>query len=416
MINLEEGIEMNDADIEQVDYGFGMAGLYFTLTNERIKAQHAQFVQMVLNATIRVVDAMAEQQAICPCYWLYSDIRTSKWRTRSRQLLKQAKELTDVPLQQRKLMGNKLLGTCIAASRTSADLMVTVLTQLGNSVDNLVKVLCNPKEEALCRLYDEMVAHWSDSGEGTTKVEEDVSKQCSRCRNGHPQAATVEGWMVNLCDEAREGEMGELVEILHTIGAGDERKAAVARYIYNLSNREIRYETALTLTHFYERYEQLLVEARATQPTAKTPSKTTPLPTATTTEGTLHPAIKGLNAKIEGCLSEHLTLQHMDELWMLLTEDEETAKRLTSESRNKQGGLNLAMYAKVIGRLSYHGLVQGSFTHLSQMLFGDIDDCNQETLRREFSSGLKMERPNDEPLRLMVDRWAHPLRSQGGQG
>lgn len=201
--------------------------------------------------------------------------------------------------------------------------------------------------------------------------------------------------------------MGELFDRLAMSSPGDERKALVARYIYNEARTPDRIKDPMLLELYYAQYESLLAIAKELGSPAK---DNAPMEAEAVPERSLAATVKELNVRLKGSVSNQYDQAVIDQIWAPLLEDAQFSKKLGSESRNRMGRLNLSVYAKVVGRLCYHGIISGRNTTLSKVLFGELADCSEDTLRREISAGFSMELPSDEVIKSAVDRVVRPLR------
>lgn len=200
-------LDANDEELEFISYALDMAALYFSLNGEPNRAMHVKHTRYAVEKACSILDSIAVQQSVCPCYWLYTPLHFDKWRKKCQSLVVRGRRQREDEEESHGTY-SKLFGRRQPRTRTAADQMLDLLEQLQMSFTNLSTILANPSEEAFCNLYEEVLLYCEERDSIVYEVSHQVMKQCSKCRHGKPCASTVEGWIENLGKQAAENGIG----------------------------------------------------------------------------------------------------------------------------------------------------------------------------------------------------------------
>lgn len=408
-------IEAGEDGIETVDYALAMAEMFFSLKGAKNRLLQVSYTRSAVVEAVNFIENMAKQQEVCPCYWIYLPLHTESWRKRCQELLKKSKNYDDgKPCRNiitAKLVGEEMARRLGQNENNALAQMYDIVSNLMRSITRLNKILSNPTDDALCLLYGELLSYLEDTDSITYEVEQSVSKLCSRCKNGRPQASTVESWMDKLRKECLEVGLGEYYDILSSAETAAERKLAAMRYIYNDARDVEKVLPPMMVLERYNRYEALIDEVRA-----KTEKKAGAVAESATDEAcgdkpdASSEAVSRLNSRLKNNVSADYDAEVVDQIWSALMQDRFFVQKIKSESVNSYDGVNLSVYAKVVGRLCYHGIIKGRQRVISSELFGDIPNCCEETLRRDIGVGQMLDSISDEVIKDAIDRVARPLR------
>lgn len=406
--------EAGEYGIESVGYALGQVEMFFTLKGDIVRQRHASYTRESVAAAVDFIDSMTRRQTICPCYWLYFPIHIESWRKKCQTLLRKIKQMDSSAGSQDevcvKLFGEEMAKLLSNPQNSTMVQMHDLISDLRNSITKLNMVLSNPSDEAMSLLYREVVAYLDETDSLSYEADQEVAKQCSRCKNGRPQAATVESWIERLGKEAEERGLRDYFDMLASADTAEERKLSAMRYIYNEARDAEKVLAPMMVLERYNRYEALLDKVRvvmATTPMAESISEEALDGKEDDAESEV---IRQLNTRLKNNVSSGYDAEVVDQIWCALMQDRFFVQKIRSESVNSYDGVNLSVYAKVVGRLCYHGIIKGRQRVISTELFGDIPNCCEDTLRRDIGVGQMLDSISDEVIKDAIDRVARPLR------